>query len=119
MIRSPTQRRRDSGSRGGAGIPVGGQVQIVSDAHGSKGPFRYRLHGLTLQSELELMELIPVPPDDGTAADVLLRVDRTPEKLIEPVHRGVCHQARAGEMLTWLAGVARFHVKSGKEIVVE
>lgn len=79
-------------------------------------PYRYQLHGLTLASELEFPELPRA--DEGTVPDLFLRQGDVPARLEPPCRRGACHEARPGEMLLWLEGVARFHVMGGRELVL-
>ncbi len=80
-------------------------------------PYRYQLYGLTLESELEFTELLRA--EDGAPPDFFLRCGRTPASLARARQQGVCYQARPGEMLLWLGGVARFLITEGREIVVE
>lgn len=78
---------------------------------------RHRVHGLVLDSELEFPELAR----DGDAAlpDVVVRFGPVPRNIENPRQSGVCYQARAGEMLMWIDGVARFHVVDGRSITIE
>lgn len=90
----------------------------MPDGAATGAGWRYRLHGFALESELELPELVRAD-DDGNEADVVLRFGPTPENLDDMRARGACYATAPGEMLCWLAGVARFLVRAGREIVVE
>ncbi|HEV7159176.1 MAG TPA: hypothetical protein VGN38_12525 [Caulobacteraceae bacterium] len=75
----------------------------------------YRAFGLTIASEIELPEL-PIA-EEAAAADVLIRLDDTPEKLDGAVEIEPWVTARPGAM-HFDFGVARFLIQSGREIVV-
>jgi hypothetical protein len=78
---------------------------------------RYRIHGFVLGSEMEFPELARDDGDDES--DVTLRFGRVPPRIDNPRQRGACFQARAGEMLLWLDGIARFLVADGRAITIE
>lgn len=80
-------------------------------------PYRYRLCDFVLETELALPELNQAPPT--TAAAVRVRRGETPPALPEARQTGVCFAAQPNTLLCWLAGVARFHVVEGREIVIE
>jgi hypothetical protein len=76
--------------------------------------YRYRVHGLTFHSEIELPELAP---GDGEA-DVVIRFGEVPAQLAGPVSSGLCFQAAAGQCLIELPRVARYWVNGAGEIVI-
>ncbi len=89
----------------------------MADSSPNPAPHRYRSHGLVFDSDLEFPELARDGGND--APDVTVRFGRVPRKIENPRQSGVCYQARAGEMLLWLEGVARFHVAEGRTITIE
>jgi hypothetical protein len=78
---------------------------------------RYRLCDFIVESELELPELADA--SDAAQAEAFVRCGQTPRRLTDARQAGVCFMAQPGELMCWLAGVARFYVKNGREIVVE
>lgn len=77
--------------------------------------FSFRLYDLAIESEWPL----PGATGSGEAqADVTIRRGVVPGRLESVRGEGVYFQARARELLLWLEGVARFHVRDGREIVV-
>jgi predicted ATPase len=76
--------------------------------------YRYRAHGLTFHSEIELPELAPGEGD----ADVVIRFGTVPARLEGPVSTGPCFEAVAGQCLIELPRVARYWVKGADEIVI-
>lgn len=77
--------------------------------------YRYRAHGLTLDSEIELPELSAF---DG-APDVVIRYGPAPERLDGPLTRGPGYQAAPGRLLLHLPGIARYWVRDGRDVTIE
>ena len=79
----------------------------------------YRVHGLTLESELELPELLPAPPSP-TPPQAHLRVGRVhPAGLEGGRQLGPFTWAAPGALSFCVPQVARFLVRAGEEIVVD
>jgi len=79
------------------------------------GLFAYRAFGLTISSEIECHELLP---GTGTA-DIRVWYGSVPFHLDNPVAQGVLYQAAPQQFLLNLAGVARYLVRNGNEIIVD
>ncbi len=90
---------------------------MVESTPTKNDPYRYRLHGLTVESELLLPELVPCDRTD--APDVSILLGKTPPRLSQPRTKGVCYEIQPGQMLIWLDGVARFLISGGSEITVD
>lgn len=75
---------------------------------------RYRAHGLTFDSDIELPELVPF---DGEP-DVMIRYGQVPERLEGPVTHGPGYQATAGHYLLDLPGMARYLVREGRDVII-
>lgn len=80
----------------------------------SRGSYQYRAHGFTIDSELELPELIPF---DGMP-DVLIRFGAVPENLDGPVTHGPGYQAAEDRYLLHVSGIARYLVTEGKHVQI-
>lgn len=80
------------------------------------GPHRYRLHGLTLASTIELPELPPAA--DGTP-DVSVETGEVPERLGGGAREGGFYQVEPERVLLWMPGEARFLVENGRQIRVQ
>lgn len=78
----------------------------------SRGSFQYRAHGFTIDSELELPELVPF---DGVP-DVLIRVGPVTAQLEGPVKHGPGYQAAEGRYLLTVPGIARYLVTEGRDV---
>lgn len=71
--------------------------------------------GLTIDSQLELPELLP-----GTgSADVTVRFGDVPAELPDVQHRGICFQTASSRVLISLDGVASFDIRNGNEVVID
>lgn len=83
-------------------------------------PYRYRLFGLEMASELELESLSP-PGGDAAAVDVVIRRGEVPPELERPAFERLLFQVEARRWLFRTEDVvgARFLVRDGREIVVE
>lgn len=83
--------------------------------------FLYRAYQLTIESDLPIPELVPLPTDKGESPepDVYIRLDDVPKTLDNPAGQGVLYQARPNQFLLKLDGVARYLVQHGNEIVVQ
>jgi hypothetical protein len=77
-----------------------------------RGSYRYRAHGLTIESELELPELVPF---EG-APDVRVRLGPVAAELEGPVRRGPGYQAAEGRYLLNVPGIARYQVTDGLDV---
>jgi hypothetical protein len=78
----------------------------------SRGPYQYRAHGFTIESELELPELVPC---EGVP-DVRIRLGPVAADLDGPVRHGPGYQAADGRYLLNVAGVARYLVTGGRDV---
>ena len=88
--------------------------------HFRPGPRRhathhYRVHGFSLDSEIELPDL-PAAPADPRA--VVIRYGTVPDALAAPVVRVGRRQVAPGEYLSDIEGVARYWVRGGSRVVV-
>jgi hypothetical protein len=77
--------------------------------------FVYRTSGLVLSSPLVLPELAP----DEAAPDVIVRWGAVPTTLETPRTTGVLHQARPGQLLLDIRGVARYLVEDGAHVTID
>lgn len=75
---------------------------------------RYRAHGLTIESEIELPELIPF---DGEP-DVTVRYGDVPARLEGPVFRGRDYQTANGDYLLNVPHAGRYLVRGGRSVTV-
>jgi len=76
----------------------------------------YTAYGLQIASELPLPELLP---SAAAAPDVHIRYGAVPAELDNPVGQGVIYQARPGQLLLTLTGIANFLVSEGNAITIE
>lgn len=75
---------------------------------------RYRAHGFTITSEIELPELAPAEGE----ADVTIRRGDVPDRLDGPAVRGPRYQAASGQYLLDMPGIARYWVRNGRDVTV-
>jgi hypothetical protein len=80
----------------------------------SRGSYQYRVHGFTIESELELPELVPF---DGVP-DVRIRLGPVAADLEGPVQHGPGYQAAEGRYLLNVPGIARYLVTDGRDVRV-
>lgn len=78
--------------------------------------FHHRIHGLSVESEIELPVSTRVP---GTPPDIRILLGTVPGRLENVRAAGVLYEAAPGEFLLELDGVARYWVRDGREIVVQ
>lgn len=78
----------------------------------------YRVFGQRVAATGEWPGLSPTE-ETGGAVDVVLCRGKTPDRLAGARVTGACFEAGPGEFLIWRDGVARFHVRGAREIVVE
>jgi hypothetical protein len=79
------------------------------------GPFRYRAHGFSIESEYALPGLLPSDEE----ADVVIARGTPPRHLDGPVTRGPGYEAVRGQFLLDLPGVARYWVCDGCRVLIE
>jgi hypothetical protein len=77
---------------------------------------RYRVYGLTVESELEIPELLPAKK---SLADVVVTFGKARHRLEGTIAKTKWYQASRREFLMDIAGVARFHVEDGRRITIE
>ena len=78
--------------------------------------YLYRVYGLTVESELELPELVPVAPQDP---DVRIRFGSIPETLENQIGQWSWCKASGSEFVFTIEGVARYHIAGGETITIE
>ncbi len=79
---------------------------------------RYRISGLSVQSEMELPGLISGQEDRGEP-DVDIRFGTVPETLESPIHSGPTWEIERDRFLLRVLDIARFLMVQGRHIVVE
>jgi len=80
-------------------------------------PYRYRIHGLTLTSAMELPELAPAPA--GDESDVLVEQGDVESRLAKVRDEGPCWMAGEGQFLLDIAEVARYRVSGGNHVRIQ
>lgn len=80
----------------------------------TNGKFRYSANGLTIASTIELPELTPT----HNAPQITIDLGDTPSHLENPLGRGATFQAKPGEFLLRLPGIARYWVRNGKQVTI-
>lgn len=76
----------------------------------------YKAYGLTIQSELNLPQLVAIDP---VSPDVVIKLGRVDPSFIPEEKVNYCYKFSDREALFFWAEVATFSVKDGREIVVE
>ncbi|PSB02278.1 hypothetical protein [Merismopedia glauca] len=76
----------------------------------------YKAYGLTIQSELNLPQLVAIEP---VSPDITIRLDKVDRSFIPEGKVNYCYQFNPQEAFFFWAEVATFLVKDGQEIVVE
>lgn len=79
--------------------------------------YHYYTFGLTIQSEIELPELLIA--DKNSVPDVQIVKGKTPESLANCQKKGVTYEVAPNEFLLDLRNIARFYVANGKKITIE
>ncbi len=79
-------------------------------------PYRYHAYGLDILSQLPVTGFEPA---EVSEADVTIRLGDVPESLPDAVNKGVLYQSTETEFLLQIDQVARYHVRNGREIVVQ
>jgi hypothetical protein len=79
--------------------------------------FDYTISGLHLRSDIELPELAAAPETAGQA-EVSLTLGETPERLENPVNRGVLYEAAPSQFFLKMPNIARYWVCNGNEILI-
>ena len=75
----------------------------------------YRAFGLNIHSEVPLPNLSQIK---GTP-DIVIRYGKVPDKIPHAKIKGTQYQVGPGEFLLRINGVARYHVKDGKTILIQ
>ena len=78
--------------------------------------FRYQAYGLNIDSPIRTHG---VPESEGDHPLAHIHFGPTPTTLADEAVAGLRFQARQGECLFWVDGVARFYIRDGSEINVE
>lgn len=78
-------------------------------------PYHYTMYGLKVASCLSL----PACPSNGEEPDVHIRPGKVPETLSDSRTEGVLYQTAPNQFLFYHAGVARYLVSNGTEILIE
>jgi len=81
-------------------------------------PYNYIVAGLTVRSEIELPELVTCRPGD-TEPDVEVCLAVVAQSLPQATHSSFEAEISANEVLLKIPDVARYHVKDGREILLE
>ena len=78
--------------------------------------FLYQVYGLTIKSEIELPELVPVT---ARKHDVRIQFGKVPETLESIIEKWPWCIASADEFLFNIDGVAKYHIAGGEKITIE
>lgn len=84
---------------------------------------RYHAFGLTIDSEIGLIDSLPIS-EVSSEADISIRRGKVPDCLASapPAHEvlpAIRFQAKSAELLLTIDGVARYLVRSGNEVIVD
>lgn len=99
----------------GEPLPAG----IVSKPRslGISNCYRYRLHGLSMESTIQLPNLDCAPAQ--AVSDATVEIGTVPRDLADCVERGARFQVSPSGLLIWMDHVARYSVANGNQITVE
>ena len=75
----------------------------------------YTAYGLQIESQLALPELLP---STVRTTDVAIRYGAVPSSLDNPTGQGIVYQAKPGQLLLTLDGIANYLVSDGTEITI-
>jgi len=89
---------------------------IPSATHRKARPFVYQVYGLTVESEIELPELVPV---ENHQPQVQIRFGEIPETLHNVIEEWPWCMASDTEFLFHIEGVAKFYITQGRTITIE
>lgn len=78
--------------------------------------YNYKVNGLTLNSEIELPELVSI---ENQETDVWIKIGPVPNHLPNPAGSGVLYEASKDDFLFRLDTVAKYRVQDGKYITIE
>lgn len=81
----------------------------------------FRAYGLVFAASVPIPEMMPVERADltpGVAPDVIIREARFPDDLPDPIATSDVHQVNREALLLRVAGVGRYLVTSGREILI-
>lgn len=79
--------------------------------------FHYYTYGMTIESEIELPELLPVEP--SASADVAIRTADIPESLANATFSGKWVQLSPNQCQLNVQGIARYRIEEGRCILVD
>lgn len=80
-------------------------------------PHRHSVYGLTVATWIPFPELPPAPAD--APVDAVFRLGKVPTELAGAHVRRSHFQAAPGQLLTGVIAAARFHVREGREVIVQ
>lgn len=79
-------------------------------------PYFYQVYGLTVESEVELPELVPAGQQ---RPDVQIRLGEVPEKLDDPIRTWKWCSASRSAFLFTVEGVAGYYIADGQTITID
>jgi len=88
---------------------------VSSSRQGHGEAFFYKVYGLTIQSELELPELVDVEPEEP---EVRIRFGEFPERLDGLIAHWQGFMASPSAFILSVDGVARYHINDGRMITI-
>jgi len=78
--------------------------------------YKYKIYGLTVESVIELPDLIAIP--SGTP-DVQINIGMVPESLSNPIDTGIFYQATKNDFLFRFDKVGAYRIQDGNKITVQ
>ncbi|MEN8193434.1 MAG: hypothetical protein ABFS12_11500 [Bacteroidota bacterium] len=78
--------------------------------------FRYRIHGISIKSEIELPDLLL---DSADKFDVVIQYGNVPQHLPDIQSQGVLYEAAENDFLFKFESVAKYRVQNGNLIIVD